>query len=119
MIFRVRLEQLILDLGFEQLNIPSLADKVFDLNNMPIPPDKIFEGKQLLVISPFEVAVKWGFHGGVESLRQKLIDDPELDSASTWTFIDSSSSSPSDIFEAFLNGKEVPMKGRAGFIVER
>ena len=120
MILRIRLENLEVDLGLQGLTIPSISDKVFDLPDTPVPADKVFEGKHLLATSPlFEVAIKWGFKGVIGHLQQKLIDDADLDSASSWVFINSSASSPLDAFEAFVNGEEVPMKGRAGFLVER
>jgi hypothetical protein len=118
MILRVRLEELAID-RFDDVNIPSIPDKLFDLPEDPVPFETIFAGKHLLDHAPSEYVIKWGFKGAVGALQKKLIEDPELDSASSWFEIDSSPSSPFDMFEAFLNGKEVPMKGRAGVIVER
>jgi len=39
---------LAIDLGFQKLSAPSMADKVLDLPDVPVPVNKAFEGKPLL-----------------------------------------------------------------------
>ena len=115
----IRLENLEIDLGVQKLNIPSVADKVIDIPDTPVPFDTLFEGKSHLSHGIFDVIIKWGFKGAVGALQQVLIDDKDLDSTSQWSYINSGPSSHFDMFEAFLDGKEVRMTGRSGIIIER
>ena len=120
MICRVRLEELVIDGGFQQIEVPSMPDKVFNIPDEPVPFDKVFEGNQLLTGQPLQpITIKWGFKGAVGALQQRLIDDPTLDNAIQWTFINSSASSNFDVFEAFSGGEELPMTGRSAIVVER
>lgn len=116
---RVRLNSVELDLGYEKRSVGTTADTVFELPCDPVATDKRFLGKFFISHTYDEVVVKWGFSGVVRSLQQKLIDDPELASAS---FLFNTSSSPTEhteLFEAFLNGREIPMLCQPMLIVER
>ena len=120
MICRVRLENLVIGGGFQQIEVPSMPDKVFEIPDEPVPFDTVFEGKQLLTGQPLRtITIKWGFKGAVGALQKHLTDDPTLDNAIQLTFINSSASSSFDMFEAFSGDEELPMTGRSAIIVER
>lgn len=106
--------------GLEELKIPALSDKVFRIPDVPIPVDTVFEGKQVIPYAPpFKpIVIQWNFYSGVTRLQEQLLQDSTLDSAVAWIYTESSSSSI-DKFEAFSDGKELPMRGHVGFIVER
>jgi hypothetical protein len=85
-----------------------------------VAPDSVFRGKQLVMNYPHEpFIIKWGFQRVVGSLQQQLLDEPTLDSAGEWNDVDSSGTSSIDKVEAFLRGKELPVKGQLGILVER
>ena len=120
MILRVRLEAITIDFGGEQFAIPSMPDKVINLPDEPVAPDRAFRGKHLVMNYPREpFIIKWGFQRAVGSLQQQLLDDPTLDSAAEWNDVDSSGTSSIDKVEAFFRGKELPLRGRLGILVER
>lgn len=120
MILRVRLEAITIHFEGEQFAIASMPDKVINLPDEPVAPDRAFRGKHLVMNYPHEpFIIKWGFQRAVGSLQQQLLDDPTLDSAAEWNDVDSSGTSSIDKVEAFFRGKELPLKGRLGILVER
>ena len=60
-----------------------MADTALDLPDVPVPVDKAFEGKQLLSAFILSRSPSIGFKGAVGFLQQKLLDDQQLDCAST------------------------------------
>ena len=120
MILRVRLQAITINFGGQKIAILSMPDKTFHLPDEPVAPDSVFRGKQLVMNYPHEpFIIKWGFQRVVGSLQQQLLDDPTLDSAGEWNDVDSSGTSSIDKVEAFLRGKELPVKGQLGILVER
>src|SRR5262245_46671606 len=76
MILRVRLQDLTIDLGARQIDIPSMPDTVFTIPDEPVSAERVFEGKQLLTHPLEPMTIKWGFRGAVAYLQKQLLDDP-------------------------------------------
>ena len=119
MILRVRLQDLTIDLGARQIDIPSMPDTVFTISDEPVSAERVFEGKQLLTHPLEPMTIKWGFRGAVAYLQKQLLDDPTLDSAASWSPINSSAECDVDRVEVFFRGHELPVRGRFAAFLER
>ena len=119
MILRVRLQDLIIDLGVRKISVPSMPDTVFKLSDDADNADRIYEGKQLLTHPVEPIVLKWGFRGAVAYMQRQLRDDPTMNSAASWSHINSSAESDVDQVEAFFRGQELPVQGRIAAFLER
>ena len=119
MILRVRLQDLTIDFGVRQINVPSMPDTVFALPDEPVPAERIYEGKQLLTHPLEPIVIKWGFRGAVAYMQRQLLGDPTFSSAASWSHINSSAESNVDQVEVFFRGQELPVKGRFAAFLER
>ena len=108
-----------IDFGVRQISVPSMPDTIFQLSDEPVSAERIFEGKQLLTHPLEPIVIKWGFKGAVAYMQRQLFEDPSINSAASWSHVNSSAESDVDQVEVFFRGQELPVKGRIAAFLER
>ena len=108
------------DIEFENhylTGLPSLPEKSFVIEDEPDPEAARFSGKYYIHDPAAPTMVEFAFEGGVPVLQQALIDDPSIDCAVRWLFIDTADGG--SLCKAYSNGQEVEMKARLAVSVSR